>query len=40
MKNKLTKIKNANQLIKNLKNNIKIANICNKKQKESYKGEF
>lgn len=39
MSNKIIFIKNAKQYVKNIKNNLDIANICNKTAKEVYKGD-
>lgn len=38
MKNKIIKIKNANLFIKSLKNNIKLAKIAYKTQRQTYGG--
>jgi len=39
MKNKVLFIKNANILLKNIKNNIILSNICKKYTIEYYKGD-
>ena len=37
--NKIIVIKNAKELINNIKNNLIVANLCNKSTQEIYKGD-
>lgn len=40
MHNKIFNVKNAKLFIKDIENNLKLANICKKTIKHTYKGEY